>query len=85
MSNISPPIPHLPISDYRMVMYQPFMQWTQEVTRALPILGDGSPEGVVSAPQYSEYVDRSGTTGSIRWIKKFSDVAGDVKSGWILE
>ena len=85
MTDISPPVPHLPITNDKMVMQQFFMQWTQDITRALPIMGDGSPEGVVSAPQYTQYIDRTGTTGSIRWIKMLTNVAGDVKSGWILE
>jgi hypothetical protein len=85
MSGVNPPVPHLAIADDRMVMQQPFMQWTQEVSRSLPILGDGSPEGVVSAPQFTQYIDRAGTTGSIKWIKMLTNVAGDVKSGWVLE
>ena len=85
MTGISPPIPQLAIADDRNVMLQAFMQWTQDVTRALPIHGDGSPEGVVSAPQYTEYIDRTGTTGSIKWIKMLPNIAGDVKAGWVLE
>jgi hypothetical protein len=85
MTGISPPVPHLPITDDRMVMQQSYMQWTQDISQRIPIRGDGSPEGVVSAPQYTEYIDRTGTTGSIKWIKMLPNIAGDVKAGWVLE
>ncbi len=62
-----------------------YMLWTQAVTRYIPIVGDGSPEGVIDAPQYSSYIDATGTTGSIKWIKMLTSVAGDTKQGWVLE
>lgn len=52
--------------------------------RALAI-GVGSPEDVVEAQKGAEYMDETGTTGSIKWIKKFDAIGGDARKGWILQ
>jgi hypothetical protein len=46
--------------------------------------GTGSPEGVVEATQRRLYMDDSGTAGSILYIKRDADIAGDKTKGWIL-
>ena len=51
--------------------------------RAL-IIGTGSPEGVVPAFQGASYMDDAGTAGSISYLKRDADIAGDQKLGWIL-
>ena len=43
--------------------------------------GTGSPEGRVSAPIGSTYIDSAATTGSIRWIK----TSGTGNTGWSVE
>jgi len=49
------------------------------------IIGTGSPEGVVIAEIGSSYMDRTGTTGNIKYIKRDADDgAGDRSIGWIL-
>lgn len=65
-------------------MEQPFRTWANDVTLSLPILGTGSPEGIVAAPQYSLYIDRAGLAGSIQYRKMLPEIAGDVKKGWLL-
>lgn len=72
-----------PIVDAKGTMEQPFRQWTQEASLGIPIIGQGSPEGVVEARQYSLYIDTTGTTGSIEYRKMLPDIGGDVKQGWI--
>ena len=72
-----------PIVDARGTMEQPFRQWTQEASLGIPIIGIGSPEGVVTARQYSLYIDSTGTTGSIQYRKMLPDIGGDVTQGWI--
>ena len=52
-------------------------------TRSL-LFGTGSPEGVVEAVKGREYMDEAGTASSIKYIKKFDDVAGNKTNGWIL-
>lgn len=41
--------------------------------------GTGSPEGVVTAPRGSEYVDVNGAVGAVRWGKK----SGTGNTGWV--
>jgi hypothetical protein len=59
--------------------------WTEEVTDyAKPIIGTGSPEGVVSARIGMQYMDTAGIAGAILYIKLDGDVGGDPSQGWIL-
>ena len=48
------------------------------------IVGTGSPEGVIDAPQTANYMDDAGTAGNIKYIKRDADIAGDSTKGWIL-
>lgn len=63
---------------------QQFNQWLRQVTIRMPISGTGNPEGVVEAEQFALYMDLSGTSGNILYIKRDSDIAGDKTQGWIL-
>ena len=65
-------------------MTQRFRSFMNDVYQQFVILGDGSPEGVVTAPLYSEYVDRTGSSGSIKYIKMTEQIAGDRSQGWVL-
>jgi hypothetical protein len=47
------------------------------------LIGTGSPEGVVEAQQGVEYMDETGTTGSVKWIKQLADISGDKSQGWV--
>lgn len=64
-------------------MSQAFRQFTQDVTLSIPIVGSGSPEGVVEARQYSLYLDSTGSAGSIQYRKMLPDIGGDRTQGWI--
>lgn len=56
-----------------------------EAVSKMPIIpGTGSPEGVVEALETRLYMDTAGTTGAILYIKRFNDIGGDRKFGWIL-
>jgi len=62
-----------------------FNTWLKVVTDQSIIIGTGSPEGVVSAIQTSRYMDESGVTGAILYIKRDADDGlGDKTKGWIL-
>lgn len=62
-----------------------FNTWLKVVTDQSIIIGTGSPEGVVSAIQTSSYMDESGVTGAILYIKRDADDGlGDTTKGWIL-
>ena len=43
--------------------------------------GTGSPEGVVTAPVGSTYIDTAATTGAVKWIK----ATGTGNTGWVVE
>ena len=60
-------------------------EWSRSVTKAVPLTGEGSPEGVVAAEQYQTYINMLGVTGSITWIKMQPDIGGDVTQGWLLQ
>ena len=81
---IIPPNQGQPIVDKNGFMSQVFRAWTQGVSRLEIKDGAGSPEGVVSAPQRTLYMDTAGTAGAILYIKRDADIGGDAKQGWIL-
>ena len=57
----------------------------QTLTSRALIVGTGTPEGVVIAVQGASYMDDSGSTGAIMYIKRDADDgAGDESKGWIL-
>ena len=64
-------------------MQQPFQDQMNTLYRYLPIIGTGSPEGVIEALQYSLYLDSAGVSGSIEYRKMLTDIAGDKTMGWI--
>lgn len=64
-------------------MAQPFRQFTQDASLSIPIVGTGSPEGVVEARQYSLYIDSTGTTGSLQYRKMQPEIGGDTSQGWV--
>lgn len=72
-----------PISDGKGFMTQVFRSWALIVNNFLPIIGEGSPEGVVDAPQYSLYIDSLGGSGMIEYRKMLPDIAGNTRMGWI--
>ncbi len=64
-------------------MQAPFREFMNEVSRWIPIQGEGSPEGSVPAPLYSLYIDKNGAAGAIEYRKMSSDIAGDKTKGWL--
>ena len=84
MPNIVAPIATQPIVEKDGSMSPPFRAWAQAITRLDPIVGTGSPEGVVDAPITTLYMNDAGTAGSILYIKKLTDISGDSTQGWIL-
>lgn len=66
------------------LMSQDFLIWTRNVTQFETIIGTGSPEGQISALPTRVYMDETGATGSLIYIKRDADIGGDTKKGWIL-
>jgi len=74
-----------PIVGENGTMERQFQEWITLMTRLLHFNGNGSPETVVPAPQYSRYVQDDASSGSTCWIKMVDDVGGNKKLGWQLE
>ena len=73
-----------PIVDENGTMAQAFRQFTQDASLSIPIVGSGSPEGVIEAAQYSLYLDSSGGASAIQYRKMQPEIGGDRTKGWIL-
>ncbi len=73
-----------PIVDSSGKMSQAFRSYTLEASLSIPIVGTGSPEGVVEARQFQLYLDSTGASGAIEYRKMISEIGGNRKLGWIL-
>jgi hypothetical protein len=73
-----------PIIENDGTMSQAFRQFTQDASLSIPIVGLGSPEGVIEAAQYSLYLNSSGGASAIQYRKMQPEIAGDRTKGWIL-
>ena len=73
-----------PIIENDGTMSQAFRQFTQDASLSIPIVGAGSPEGVIEAAQYSLYLNSSGGASAIQYRKMQPEIAGDRTKGWIL-
>lgn len=69
-------------------MHELFRDWVTFMTNEANLRsiksGTGSPEGIVEGKASAEYMDVTGAPGSVQYIKKFDDVAGDKTKGWSL-
>lgn len=81
---ISPISSNRPIVDDKGVMTGAFRLFVVQLQDNALIIGTGSPEGVVTAIQGVQYMDDAGTSGSILYVKRDTDIAGDYSKGWIL-
>ena len=83
--NIVPLDSNSPIVDENGGMTQRTRKWNRAVSRLGIIEGSGSPEGVEEAIPTQQYMDTSGTAGSILYIKRDADDGlGDKTKGWVL-
>lgn len=71
-----------PIVNPNGTMNQQMGEWQQIMTRAQPIRGSVTPEGNISAPEDSWYINESGSAGSRLYLKVLSDISGDDSKGW---
>lgn len=63
---------------------QEFLDLVLDLIKWKPITGEGSPEGVVTAAQYTLYIDTTGVSGSIEYRKMQAEIDGDRSKGWVL-
>lgn len=74
----------LPIVDSQLRQLREFNEWVNEVNVAIPLFGEGDPEGVVEAVTKQMYIDLTGIRGEILYVKRDADDgAGDTTIGWI--
>lgn len=82
--NIVNPAAYLPIIEENGTMSDPFRLWVQNVTNFQTLSGSGSPEGTVTAPITTFYMDEDGASGSVLYIKQKTDISADASVGWML-
>lgn len=61
---------------------QKFQTWITALTNRALIIGNGSPTGVIEAPQGALYMDEDAAAGDILYIKRLDNVGGDRSQGW---
>ena len=71
-----------PIVNNNGIMEQPFRNTMIRLANNLPIIGTGSPEGVVEAPQYSLFIDETIPLSPVEYRKMLPFIGSDRKSGW---
>lgn len=84
VNRVSQPAPDRPIVDDKGSQSEQMRLWTQRVTNLVPIIGEGSPVGIVEALQGQQYIDTTALTGSVFYVKQLDNVAGDKRLGWQL-
>ena len=82
--SIVQPTADQPIVEPGGSMSSPMRLWVQQVNGLQVLTGAGSPEGVVSAPITTLYMNTAGGAGSVLYIKRDAAVSADPKDGWIL-
>ncbi|GAF75550.1 unnamed protein product [marine sediment metagenome] len=73
-----------PIVEADGTMAQAFRTWSISISDLQPIIGIGTPEGIIEAPQFTLYLDSTGTTGTIQYRKMLPEIGGDRLKGWVL-
>ena len=71
-----------PIIEEDGTMSQVFRSWAIAVTNAMPMVGTGSPEGLIEALQYSLYIDETIPLAPVQYRKMLPEIAGNRKLGW---
>jgi hypothetical protein len=84
MNRVIQPSAEAPIVDDRGCQSQVMRTFLLSLANRSVIIGTGSPEGVIEASQGALYMDDSGTSGSILYVKRDDNISGDRSQGWIL-
>ena len=74
--------PSQPVVEDDGTMSQAFREWSLLISRLEPIVGSGSPEGVVTASQYSLYIDNSTPLSPVQYRKMLPSIGGNRSNGW---
>jgi len=73
----------LPIVTENKAASDAFRLWMARTDLGTPITGAGSPEGLVEARQFQLYINTTGATGTLLYVKLQPDIAGNKKQGWV--
>ena len=88
INQVTTPDSNRPFVDSDLTLAVQNRSWINLSTLSIPIIGTGSPEGVVDAPIRQLYMDDAGTDNAILYIKRDTDdgiaPVPDKKKGWIL-
>lgn len=76
--NIGNPVPTTSIVNKEGFMLNNFRTWTQQISRLSILEGAGSPEGVIPASPTRMYMDTTGPSGAVLYIKQ----TGTGNTGW---
>ena len=71
-----------PIVEPDGTITQVFRTWANVVTDAVPLIGIGTPEATVTAPQYSLYIDEAVPLTPVQYRTMLPEVGGDRSKGW---
>jgi hypothetical protein len=71
---------NIPVVDASGMPLQVLQLFAEDVTKLSFLSGTGSPDGVVSARKFRQYMDDA--TGQT-YIKRVDDVGGDTTLGWV--
>ena len=71
-----------PIVEKNGTMTQTMRTQMLIVSNNTSIVNSGSPEGVVEATQYSEYIDETTPLSPVVYKKMLTEIGGDRKKGW---
>ena len=82
MPEIPIPDASTPIIDENGVMTAIFQRWVTAITMLDLIVGSGSPEGVIDATVGRFYLNDTGTTITLLYVKKLAEIGGDSTMGW---
>lgn len=74
----------IPVVDETGRPTQELSIFSEAVAALDPIVGTGSPEGVVEARRGRFYINDAGSSGSVLYVKVLNDISGNRKQGWIL-
>lgn len=81
---LSPLYAGTPVVNQKGQPEQVLRLFSEAVAKLPIIIGSGSPEGIVDAQPSRLYMDMTGISGAILYIKRDANIAGNTKNGWIL-
>ena len=59
-----------------------FLQYLSKIAESVVLVGTGTPEGALAAPQYTVYVDEAVPLTPVTYRKMLPEVGGDRSKGW---